>query len=126
MPVERHTLAFEGAPHDDEGNRIVRGIDRYVGVGGEGRAKCSCGQLSSVLPSAYKRKQWHREHKDNQQMVPIPVCTRWVTAGEVIGGLCPTCGHHQFRHRLPGERGIDDRCTGCINDKIRAEHPPEF
>lgn len=58
-----HALAYEGAPHDEQGQRIVRGIHPY-GVSGEGRAKCACGELSKVLPSAYKRKQWYRQHRD--------------------------------------------------------------
>jgi hypothetical protein len=60
--VTGHALRFEGAPHDDEGNRIHRGRFPY-GVGGEGRAKCACGQMSDVLPSAYQRKEWYREHR---------------------------------------------------------------
>lgn len=62
MQVERHTLRFEGAPHDDQGNRITTNLFG-IGVGGEGRAKCSCGALSEVLPSANKRRSWHRTHK---------------------------------------------------------------
>jgi hypothetical protein len=63
MNPERHTLRFEGAPHDDKGFRITIGRFPY-GVGGEGRAKCSCGALSEVLPSANRRRSWHRSvHK---------------------------------------------------------------
>lgn len=29
----------------------------------EGRAECSCGATSEVLPSANARKKWHRGHK---------------------------------------------------------------
>ena len=57
-----HALAYEGAPHDEQGQRIHEGRFPY-GVGGEGRAKCACGEMSDVLPSAYKRKQWYREHR---------------------------------------------------------------
>lgn len=59
-----HGLLFEGAPHDEKGHRIVYGrAGSYQGVGGEGRGKCRCGKLSEVLPSAYKRKAWHKLHK---------------------------------------------------------------
>jgi hypothetical protein len=56
----RHGLQFEGAPHDSLGRRIVS----RQGVGGAGRGKCACGELSELLPSAYARKRWHREHKE--------------------------------------------------------------
>lgn len=59
--VQRHGLAHEGAPHDSAGNRIALWMS--AGVGGAGRAKCSCGELSDVLASAIKRKAWHRAHK---------------------------------------------------------------
>lgn len=60
--VKGHGLWCEGAPHDENGKRILHGRG-YQGVGGEGRAACRCGALSEVLPSAYKRKQWHAVHK---------------------------------------------------------------
>jgi hypothetical protein len=60
--VTGHALKYEGAPYDDDGNRIVVGL-RYWGVSGVGRAKCACGQMSEVLPSAYQRKAWYRDHK---------------------------------------------------------------
>jgi hypothetical protein len=59
--VERHTLKYEGAPFDDAGNRIVLG--RWARVGGVGRAKCSCGELSQDFSSSTLRKAWHRRHK---------------------------------------------------------------
>ena len=55
--IPGHGLAGEGAAHDDQGRRI------NGHTGGTGRAKCSCGEMSDVLPSGYKRKAWHREHK---------------------------------------------------------------
>lgn len=58
--VAGHTLAFEGAPHHESGARFY---GPFEGVSGEGRAKCSCGELSDVLSSGAKRKAWHREHK---------------------------------------------------------------
>jgi hypothetical protein len=67
MTAQRYTphgLVFEGAPHGDNGERLFIGRGRFWGgVGGEGRGKCACGALSPVLPSAVKRKAWHREHK---------------------------------------------------------------
>lgn len=59
MRVRGHTLTGEGAPHDEHGSRISRGT--YAAQAGRGR--CSCGELSDVLPSGYARKQWHRAHK---------------------------------------------------------------
>lgn len=60
--VSGHTLRSEGAPFDENGNHIYPNGPRG-GVSGTGRAKCSCGEVSEPLPSAYKRKAWHRGHK---------------------------------------------------------------
>lgn len=60
--VKGHTLCYEGAPHNEHGDVDIA-WGGYISRGGEGRAKCSCGQLSEVLPSAKQRQQWHREHK---------------------------------------------------------------
>lgn len=58
-----HTLAAEGAPHRlTPGRRVVRDMYR-LGVGGTGRALCSCGVYSGVLTSAALRRAWHRDHK---------------------------------------------------------------
>lgn len=57
--VPGHTLAFEGAAHDDHGVRL------HHHTGNPGRAKCSCGELSDELPSGTARKAWHRRHKDD-------------------------------------------------------------
>lgn len=35
---------------------------RYTGEA-EGRAVCSCGDCSEVLPSTAARRRWHEEHK---------------------------------------------------------------
>jgi len=62
-PVVRgHGLMYEGAPHDALGRRISKSWLKG-GVSGTGRAKCACGALSASLPSAYKRKEWHRDHR---------------------------------------------------------------
>lgn len=61
--VPGHTLAYEGAAHDDKGHVESRG--GYVFRGGSGRAKCSCGELSPVMTSAAQRRQWHRDHKND-------------------------------------------------------------
>lgn len=53
-----HTLAFEGAPHDEQGRRLG-----WSGVAGYGRARCSCGELSEELPSGALRRAWHVDHK---------------------------------------------------------------
>lgn len=55
-----HTLAFEGAPHDDQGKRIG-----WMGVAGYGRAKCSCGEMSEEFPSGARRRLWHKDHKND-------------------------------------------------------------
>ena len=62
MRVKGHWLMNEGAPHDDDGVRMKATLGRWS-TSGEGRAKCSCGELSEVLPSGSRRQQWHREHK---------------------------------------------------------------
>jgi hypothetical protein len=59
--VPGHGLVSEGLPHDDEGYPLIRNGFSH---GGTGRAKCSCGTLSEILDSANKRKQWHRDHKN--------------------------------------------------------------
>lgn len=65
MRVPGHTLAHEGAPHIvDETGRVVRVRAPWGGVGGYGRALCSCGQMSPLFDSAHKRKKWHRDHKE--------------------------------------------------------------
>lgn len=64
--VVRHALKFEGAPFDDQGNRIVLG--RWAGVGGVGRAKCSCGEYSQDLSSSLERRAWHRRHKHIERL----------------------------------------------------------
>ncbi|WP_159601603.1 hypothetical protein [Agromyces humi] len=53
-----HTLANEGAPFNDNGARIG-----YRGTSGEGRGKCSCGELSDVVASGGARRRWHADHK---------------------------------------------------------------
>lgn len=59
--VPGHTLVAEGAPFDHLRRRYSSILG---GVGGAGHAKCSCGQFSPApIPSAYQRKQWHRDHK---------------------------------------------------------------
>ena len=59
--MKGHALIGEGAPHDDNGNRFPR---LWGGTNGDGRAKCSCGELSPVLGSGIQRKRWHRDHKE--------------------------------------------------------------
>ena len=56
--VKGHGLMYEGAPHDENGDRAG-----YRGVSGVGRAFCKCRAKSPILPSANQRQQWHREHK---------------------------------------------------------------
>lgn len=59
-----HGLQAEGAPHDEDGDRIHGSGSRFLGSSGEGRAKCACGELSEVLASAAERRRWHNAHKD--------------------------------------------------------------
>lgn len=61
--VPGHTLRLEGAPHDETGRRISCGW--HGGVSGEGRALCSCGEMSDVLSSATRRQLWHKDHKQD-------------------------------------------------------------
>jgi len=58
-----HSLYREGAPCDENGLTIADKIGSYELRGGEGRGACSCGQVSNLLPSSYKRRLWHKEHK---------------------------------------------------------------
>lgn len=60
--VPGHTLAHEGAAHDENGEVLV-GHTGYVFRGGSGRAKCSCGELSPPMTSTAQRRGWHRGHK---------------------------------------------------------------
>ena len=52
----RHSLTSEGAAHNAVGERLYQGAR-------EGRALCSCGELSPDLPSTAARRRWHLEHK---------------------------------------------------------------
>lgn len=53
--VAGHTLPLKG--------RVQLG-GRLIGNGnGEGRAVCSCGEESPLMPSTRMRKMWHRVHK---------------------------------------------------------------
>lgn len=57
--IPGHTLRFEGWAYDQHGEPFS-GRNSPA----EGRAKCSCGALSEVLPSTAARKRWHKEvHK---------------------------------------------------------------
>lgn len=60
-----HELVRLGAPHDDDGRLIA---DRCAGgrasTSGTGRARCTCGELSPVLPNGAHRRGWHAEHLD--------------------------------------------------------------
>ena len=60
--VPGHALVGEGVAHDDDGVRLA-GL--HIHTGGAGRGKCSCGELSGILPSGTARKAWHREHKED-------------------------------------------------------------
>lgn len=63
-PIKGHRLMHEGAPHDENGERLnPLGARWGPSASGEGRAKCECGAMSEVLPSRNKRAQWHRDHK---------------------------------------------------------------
>ena len=59
--VEGHTLAYEGAAHDEHGRLITSG--GWVKTTGPGRGKCACGELSKELPSKSARQRWHFDHK---------------------------------------------------------------
>lgn len=55
--VVGHELMGEGAPYDGV-TRLNNG-----GIGGYGRARCTCGLLSGPMLTAGDRKAWHRVHK---------------------------------------------------------------
>jgi len=55
--LKGHGLVEEGWPFIGTQVRA-----RYRGSPGMG--KCSCGEMSEMLPSTVARKRWHREHKD--------------------------------------------------------------
>lgn len=58
-----HALIGNGTPFTSRGTRVNR--DRYwLGAGGPGRAKCTCGELSDVQDGLQDRRDWHRQHKD--------------------------------------------------------------
>ena len=63
QPMAGHGLRFAGAPHNAAGHRI----SLYGPATGDGRAKCTCGWLSGVLPTAAARKHAHAEHKRQVQ-----------------------------------------------------------
>lgn len=52
-----HTLVAAGAAFDPYGARV------NDGMGGVGRARCSCGGFSPPLPNRAERRAWHRAHK---------------------------------------------------------------
>lgn len=53
-----HGLLHEGAAFSGNDYRP------YLGTGGTGYARCSCGAKSAVLTSGNLRKAWHRAHKE--------------------------------------------------------------
>lgn len=55
--VAGHSLRLEGA--------AMPGLPDYgdAGPNGPGRGRCSCEEMSPVLPNRASRKRWHREHK---------------------------------------------------------------
>ncbi len=64
--VKGHVLANEGAPFETYlvDGKPKRSGGPWGGISGMGCGLCSCGVMSEVLPSATKRKAWHRNHKD--------------------------------------------------------------
>lgn len=62
-PVRGHGLVMEGRAHVVNIRGEVVPEWGFSGVGGLGRGLCSCGELSPLLPSAGRRKAWHRQHK---------------------------------------------------------------
>jgi len=66
-----HGLRNEGAPFTrlpGPGRpQFWRDSSTASSTAGEGRAICSCGSYSTVLPTAAARKSWHREHKSQKQ-----------------------------------------------------------
>lgn len=82
--VEGHALRREGAPYNDDGTPAGSFVGDYHLRGGAGRGMCSCGEMSEVLPSSYKRRLWHREHKAlKQAQRRLPALP--VLLGELLG-----------------------------------------
>lgn len=54
-----HTIKADGAPFDENGQPLNEGKS----TAGEGRALCSCGEVSLSYPTRKNRKDWHVEHK---------------------------------------------------------------
>lgn len=62
--LDGHVLVAKGAPFGKGGARAPR--RRYWhGVGGRGRALCTCGDTSPVVDSVAERLDWHRRHKNS-------------------------------------------------------------
>lgn len=57
-----HALVGQGAPYGLGLNNTVQLIRSHT-TAGPGRGLCSCGDLSLELPTATRRKAWHRQHK---------------------------------------------------------------
>lgn len=63
--VPGHTLVREGARHHADGDPFTIWDPDYADESHspEGHGKCSCGEVSDLLPSKAARKRWHRDHK---------------------------------------------------------------
>lgn len=55
-----HNLKNNGAPYTDAATLVNQDPKATAG---EGRALCTCGQLSDVLSSGRARREWHKAHK---------------------------------------------------------------
>jgi hypothetical protein len=54
----------------------------------EGRAQCSCGATSEVLPSASARRRWHREeHKERVRECGVDRFALYPASVEQVAGL---------------------------------------
>lgn len=56
-----HALKNSGAPFTSAGELVHP--ENPKSTSGDGRAMCSCGELSDELASGAERKAWHKEHK---------------------------------------------------------------
>lgn len=107
-----HTLAFEGAAHDEHGNRL------HLHTGNAGRGKCSCGELSDVLASGTARRAWHRKHKDD--VAKAQARAEWPLRDRVAAVIDPEAFRWQAAdHARDVARGKADD----ILELLAREHP---
>ena len=59
MRIAGHTLLGDGRPYE----WFLGRNEMYHADGPVGRAQCSCGEASELLPTTVARRRWHDQHK---------------------------------------------------------------